>query len=189
MEPSTTRMEKDDGTARLTAAELPCIHIAGTNGKTSVARMIDALLTAFGPAPAGPPARTCSPRSSGSPSTTNRSARPVTSRPTGRSRPFVQMADAHSVADLGPAMSKFEVLTAMAFGGVRRRAGRHRRRRMRNGRNLGRHQRGRRHRRGVHPIGMDHAEYLGATVGEIAARRPASSGFRAVNRCSSTPSR
>ena len=36
------------------------VHLTGTNGKTSTSRMIDALLTGPGCAPAATPARTCS---------------------------------------------------------------------------------------------------------------------------------
>ena len=171
MEPSTTRMEKLMELLGSPQLSYPCIHIAGTNGKTSVARMIDALLTAFGQRTG----RTTSPHLQ---SPVERIA--IDNMPISPARyvetyreiePFVQMADAHSVADLGPAMSKFEVLTAMAFAAFADapvdiavvEAG------------MG----------GTWdatnvvdatvvvftPIGMDHAEYLGATVGEIAAEK------------------
>lgn len=171
MEPSTTRMEKLMELLGSPQQSYPCIHIAGTNGKTSVARMIDALLTAFGQRTG----RTTSPHLQ---SAVERIA--IDNLPISPARyvetyreiePFVQMADAHSVADLGPAMSKFEVLTAMAFAAFADapvdiavvEAG------------MG----------GTWdatnvvdatvvvftPIGMDHAEYLGATVGEIAAEK------------------
>ena len=93
----------------------PSIHIAGTNGKTSVARMIDALLTALDRRTG----RTTSPHLQ---SATERIA--IDNVPISPARyvetyceiePFVQMVDADSQADGGPAMSKFEVLTAMAF--------------------------------------------------------------------------
>ena len=93
----------------------PSIHIAGTNGKTSVARMIDALLTALDRRTG----RTTSPHLQ---SAIERIA--IDNVPISPARyvetyceiePFVQMVDADSQADGGPAMSKFEVLTAMAF--------------------------------------------------------------------------
>ena len=171
MEPSTTRMEKLMELLGSPQLNYPSIHIAGTNGKTSVARMIDALLTAFGQRTG----RTTSPHLQ---SAIERIA--IDNQPVSPARyvevyreiePFVQMADAHSVADLGPAMSKFEVLTAMAFAAFADapvdiavvEAG------------MG----------GTWdatnvvdatvvvftPIGVDHAEYLGATVGEIATEK------------------
>lgn len=93
----------------------PAIHVAGTNGKTSVVRMIDALLTAF----SRRTGRTTSPHLQ---SAVERIA--IDGEPISPARyvetyaeiePFVQMVDASSQADGGPAMSKFEVLTGMAF--------------------------------------------------------------------------
>ena len=153
----------------------PSIHVAGTNGKTSVTRIIDALLTAFGQ-------RTGRYTSPHLQSAVERIA--IDNQPISPARyvevyreiePFVQLVDAQSLTGElgveGPVMSKFEVLTGMAFaafadapvdvavvevgmGGswdatnvidapiaV------------------------------ITPIGMDHAEYLGATVGEIAAEK------------------
>jgi dihydrofolate synthase/folylpolyglutamate synthase len=171
MEPSTTRMENLMELLGSPQTGYPSIHIAGTNGKTSVARMIDALLTAFGQRTG----RTTSPHLQ---SPVERIA--IDNMPISPARyvqtyrevePFVHMADAHSVADLGPAMSKFEVLTAMAFAAFADapvdvaviEAG------------MG----------GTWdatnvvdatvvvftPIGMDHAEFLGATVSEIATEK------------------
>jgi len=153
----------------------PSIHIAGTNGKTSVTRMIDALLTAFGQ-------RTGRYTSPHLQSAIERIA--IDNHPVSPARyveiyreiePFVQMVDAQSLAGElgleGPVMSKFEVLTGMAFaafadapvdvGVIEVGMG------------------------GswdatnvvdapiavITPIGMDHAEYLGVTVGEIAAEK------------------
>lgn len=93
----------------------PSIHVAGTNGKTSVVRMIDALLTAFNRRTG----RTTSPHLQ---SAVERIA--IDGAPISPARyvetyaeiePFVQMVDASSQAEGGPAMSKFEVLTGMAF--------------------------------------------------------------------------
>jgi len=149
----------------------PSIHIAGTNGKTSVARMIDALLTALDRRTG----RTTSPHLQ---SAIERIA--IDNVPISPARyvetyceiePFVQMVDAESQADGGPAMSKFEVLTAMAFAAfadapvdiaiVECGMG------------------GRWDATNVidapvaviTPIGIDHAEYLGDTLAEIAAEK------------------
>lgn len=97
----------------------PSIHVAGTNGKTSVVRMIDALLTALHRRTG----RTTSPHLQ---SVTERIA--IDGEPISPAKyvetyreiePFVQMVDEQSQAgvfgEAGPAMSKFEVLTAMAF--------------------------------------------------------------------------
>ena len=89
----------------------PVIHITGTNGKTSTARMTDALLRAAACAPAGSPARTWSRSGSGS---------CIDGAPISPERfvaaydeiiPYVSLVDErHPVA-----MSFFEVLTGMAF--------------------------------------------------------------------------
>ena len=97
----------------------PAIHVAGTNGKTSVARMIDALLTALHRRTG----RTTSPHLQ---SAVERIA--IDGEPLSPARyveiyreiePYVQMIDEQSrsgaLGEPGPAMSKFEVLTAMAF--------------------------------------------------------------------------
>ena len=93
----------------------PSIHIAGTNGKTSVARMVDALLTAL----QCRTGRTTSPHLQ---SAVERIA--IDGKPISPARyvatyaelePFVQMVDRQSQDNGGPAMSKFEVLTAMAY--------------------------------------------------------------------------
>jgi dihydrofolate synthase/folylpolyglutamate synthase len=96
----------------------PSIHIAGTNGKTSVARMIDALVTALGQRTG----RTTSPHLQSATeriAIDGRSISPAQYVETYREiEPFVQMIDEQSQASLSggaPRLSKFEVLTAMAF--------------------------------------------------------------------------
>ncbi|MCW2689476.1 MAG: folylpolyglutamate synthase/dihydrofolate synthase, partial [Mycobacterium sp.] len=97
----------------------PSIHIAGTNGKTSVARMVDALLTALHRRTG----RTTSPHLQSAVERIAVDNRPITPAryvETYREiEPFVQLVDQQSQAGLlgpgGPAMSKFEVVTAMAF--------------------------------------------------------------------------
>lgn len=175
LQPSTVRIDALMELLGSPQNGYPSIHIVGTNGKTSVARMVDALLTAFGQRTG----RTTSPHLQ---SATERIA--IDNEPISPARyvetyreiePFVQMVDAQSVAGElgldGPVMSKFEVVTAMAFAAFADapvdiavvEAG------------MG----------GswdatnvldatiavITPIGMDHAEYLGATVGEIAAEK------------------
>ncbi|MCV7049986.1 bifunctional folylpolyglutamate synthase/dihydrofolate synthase [Mycobacterium heidelbergense] len=93
----------------------PSIHIAGTNGKTSVARMVDALVTALHRRTG----RTTSPHLQSAVERIAIDGRPISPAQyvaTYREiEPFVQMVDAQSEAGGGPKMSKFEVLTAMAF--------------------------------------------------------------------------
>ncbi|QRY63771.1 bifunctional folylpolyglutamate synthase/dihydrofolate synthase [Gordonia sp. PDNC005] len=93
----------------------PAIHIAGTNGKTSVTRMIDSLLQAFH-------RRTGRITSPHLQLVTERIAidgTPISPRlyvDTYRElEPFITMVDDSSTAQGGPRMSKFEVLTAMAY--------------------------------------------------------------------------
>ncbi|NTY63254.1 bifunctional tetrahydrofolate synthase/dihydrofolate synthase [Mycolicibacterium sphagni] len=171
LEPSTTRIEALMEMLGSPQLSYPCIHIAGTNGKTSVARIVDALLTAF----SRRTGRTTSPHLQ---SAVERIA--IDNEPISPARyvevyreiePFVHIVDAQSQADDGPAMSKFEVLTAMAFAAfadapvdvavVEVGMG------------------GRWDATNVvdapvaviTPIGIDHAEYLGDTVAEIAAEK------------------
>ncbi|MFE5287041.1 bifunctional folylpolyglutamate synthase/dihydrofolate synthase [Nocardia sp. NPDC056611] len=93
----------------------PAIHIAGTNGKTSVTRMIDSLLTALH-------RRTGRITSPHLQLATERIA--IDNAPITPGRyvevyrellPYIEMIDAQSTAAGGPAMSKFEVLTGMAY--------------------------------------------------------------------------
>jgi dihydrofolate synthase/folylpolyglutamate synthase len=93
----------------------PSIHIAGTNGKTSVARMVDALLTAL----QRRTGRTTSPHLQSAVERIAIDGKPISPATYVATytelEPFVQMVDQKSEAGGGPAMSKFEVLTAMAF--------------------------------------------------------------------------
>ncbi len=175
IEPSLTRITALLDVLGSPQRNYPCIHIAGTNGKTSVARMVDALLTALHQRTG----RTTSPHLQ---SAVERIA--IDNRPISPARyvetyreiePFVQMIDAQSQAGAlgapGPAMSKFEVLTAMAFAAfadapvdiavIETGMG------------------GRWDATNVidapvaviTPIGIDHAEYLGGSFAEIAAEK------------------
>jgi len=175
LEPSTARISALMELLGAPQLSYPCIHIAGTNGKTSVARMVDALLTALHRRTG----RTTSPHLQ---SAVERIA--IDNQPISPARyvevyreiePFVQMIDAQSQAGqlgpAGPAMSKFEVLTAMAFAAFADtpidiavvEAG------------MG----GRWDATNVvdapvaviTPIGIDHADYLGETIADIAAEK------------------
>ncbi len=93
----------------------PVIHVTGTNGKTSTARMIDALLTEMGLKTG----RFTSPHLH---SMLERIA--IGGRPIDAERflaaydevvPFVEMVDARSMLDGGPMMTYFEVLVAVAY--------------------------------------------------------------------------
>jgi dihydrofolate synthase / folylpolyglutamate synthase len=94
----------------------PVAHVTGTNGKTSTARMIDALLTEVGLRTG----RYTSPHLQRATERINVDNRPVTpERYVEIYRdvmPFVELVDAKAGAgEGGAALSKFEVLTAMGF--------------------------------------------------------------------------
>ncbi|MBV8928556.1 MAG: bifunctional folylpolyglutamate synthase/dihydrofolate synthase [Mycobacteriaceae bacterium] len=115
IEPSLTRIAALMDLLGSPQLSYPSIHIAGTNGKSSVARMVDALLTALHRRTG----RTTSPHLQ---SAIERIA--IDDMPISPAKyvetyrelePFVQLVDQRSDADGGPAMSKFEVVTAMAL--------------------------------------------------------------------------
>lgn len=175
LEPSTTRIAVLLEMLGSPQRSYPSIHIAGTNGKTSVARMVDALLTAF----SRRTGRTTSPHLQSAVERISIDGRPISPASYVQTyreiEPFVQMVDQRSEEGLlgkpGPAMSKFEVVTAMAFAAFADapvdvavvEVG------------LG----GRWDATNVvkapvaviTPIGVDHAEYLGDTIAEIAAEK------------------
>jgi dihydrofolate synthase / folylpolyglutamate synthase len=175
IEPSTARMQALMDLLGSPQRSYPCIHIGGTNGKTSVARMIDALLTAL-------QQRTGRATSPHLQSATERIA--IDGRPISPARyvevyreiePFVQMVDAQSQAgqlgEPGPAMSKFEVVTAMAFAAFADAPV-----------DIGVIEVGMGGRWDatnvidapvavITPIGMDHTEFLGDTIAEIAGEK------------------
>ncbi len=149
----------------------PVIQIAGTNGKTSTARMIDALITRIGPRTG----RFTSPHLQ---LVTERIAvdnAPISVEQYVRAyadvAPFVDLVDAASVRDGGLPLSKFEILTAMAFstfadvpvdvgvvevglGGSW------------DSTNVADATVG-----VITPVGIDHVEFLGGTLAEIAANK------------------
>jgi dihydrofolate synthase/folylpolyglutamate synthase len=185
LEPSTARIQALMEMLGSPQRGYPCIHVAGTNGKTSVARMIDALLTSFNQRTG----RTTSPHLQSAIeriAIDNEPVSPALYVKTYREiEPFVQMVDVRSetgelagaqsesgqLGPAGPAMSKFEVVTAMAFAAfadapvdiavVEVGMG------------------GRWDATNVvdapvaviTPIGIDHCEYLGDTIAEIAAEK------------------
>ncbi|CAN5843688.1 folylpolyglutamate synthase/dihydrofolate synthase family protein [soil metagenome] len=115
IEPSTSRIAALMELLGSPQRAYPCIHIAGTNGKTSVARMVDALLTALHRRTG----RTTSPHLQSPVERISIDGKPISPAlyvETYREiEPFVQMIDQQSQDAGGPAMSKFEVVTAMAF--------------------------------------------------------------------------
>jgi dihydrofolate synthase / folylpolyglutamate synthase len=119
IEPSLTRITALMDLLGSPQRGCPSIHIAGTNGKTSVARMIDALLTAL----QRRTGRTTSPHLQSAVERIAIDGHPISPAQyvaTYREiEPFVQLIDQQSqdgvFGEAGPRMSKFEVLTAMAF--------------------------------------------------------------------------
>ncbi|MFD4469509.1 bifunctional folylpolyglutamate synthase/dihydrofolate synthase [Rhodococcus sp. NPDC058505] len=115
IEPSLTRIAALMDLLGSPQQAYPAIHVAGTNGKTSVTRMIDALLTRLHRRVG----RTTSPHLQLATERISIDGAPVSPRTyvdTYRElAPYIEMVDTQSRAAGGPAMSKFEVLTAMAF--------------------------------------------------------------------------
>jgi len=115
IEPSLTRISALMDLVGSPQRGYPSIHIAGTNGKTSVARMVDALLTAL----SRRTGRTTSPHLQSAIERIAIDGEPITParyvEVYREIEPFVQMVDKESQGAGGPAMSKFEVVTAMAF--------------------------------------------------------------------------
>ncbi|OZC30137.1 dihydrofolate synthase [Gordonia polyisoprenivorans] len=115
IEPSLTRIAALMDLLGSPQYAYPAIHVAGTNGKTSVTRMIDALLVALH-------RRTGRITSPHLQRVTERIAvdgQPISARAyidTYRDlEPYITMVDDSSTAAEGPRMSKFEVLTAIAY--------------------------------------------------------------------------
>ncbi|MGW4631548.1 bifunctional tetrahydrofolate synthase/dihydrofolate synthase [Nocardia sp. NPDC004415] len=115
IEPSLTRIATLMDLLGNPQRNYPAIHIAGTNGKTSVTRMIDALLTALHRRTG----RITSPHlqlATERISIDNAPISPARYVETYRElEPYIAMIDQQSAAADGPAMSKFEVLTGMAY--------------------------------------------------------------------------
>lgn len=171
LEPSTTRISALLELLGSPQRGYPSIHIAGTNGKTSVARMVDALLTALHRRTG----RTTSPHLQSAVERISIDGKPISPAAyvdTYREiEPFVQLVDQQSEAAGGPRLSKFEVVTAMAFAAFADApidvavvevglGGRWDATNVVNAPVAV-----------ITPIGVDHAEYLGDTLAEIAAEK------------------
>jgi dihydrofolate synthase / folylpolyglutamate synthase len=115
IEPSTTRISALMELLGSPQRSYPSIHVAGTNGKTSVTRMVDALLTSLHRRTG----RTTSPHLQSAVERISIDGAPITPAQyvdTYREiEPFVELVDKQSEAAGGPRMSKFEVVTGMAF--------------------------------------------------------------------------
>ncbi|MCF6390142.1 bifunctional folylpolyglutamate synthase/dihydrofolate synthase [Mycobacterium sp. MBM] len=175
IEPSTARIAALLELLGSPQRSYPAIHIAGTNGKTSVARIVDALLTALHRRTG----RTVSPHLQSAVERISIDGKPITPAryvETYREiEPFIELVDRQSeegrLGAPGPKLSKFEVLTAMAFAAfadapvdvavVETGLG------------------GRWDATNVigapvaviTPIGLDHTDYLGDTIAEIAGEK------------------
>jgi dihydrofolate synthase/folylpolyglutamate synthase len=115
IEPSLTRIAALMDLLGSPQQHYPAIHVAGTNGKTSVTRMIDALLTALHRRTG----RITSPHLQLATERISIDNEPITPAKYVETYhellPYIEMIDKQSAAADGPAMSKFEVLTGMAF--------------------------------------------------------------------------
>jgi dihydrofolate synthase/folylpolyglutamate synthase len=171
IEPSTARISALMELLGSPQLGYPSIHIAGTNGKTSVARMVDALLTAFNRRTG----RTTSPHLQSAVERISIDGRPISPASYVATyqeiEPFVQLVDQQSEAAGGPAMSKFEVVTAMAFAAFADApvdvavvevglGGRWDATNIVNAPVAV-----------ITPIGVDHVDYLGDTIAEIAGEK------------------
>lgn len=149
----------------------PVIHVAGTNGKTSVARIIEAILRASGLRTGlmtSPALRDLTERLEvdGQPVSTDRFVEIYR-----QIEPYVDMVDAQSLSQGGPPMTMFEVVTGMGYAlfadapadvaiietGM---GGRW------DATNVNQAQVA-----VITPIGMDHMDYLGDTLAQIALEK------------------
>src|SRR5690349_21653820 len=171
LEPSTARISALMELLGSPQRAYPSIHVAGTNGKTSVVRLIDALLIALHRRTG----RTTSPHLQSAVERIAIDGMPITPAryvETYREiEPFVHLVDQQSEAAGGPKMSKFEVLTAMAFAAFADvpidvgiievgMGGRWDATNVVNAPVAV-----------ITPIGIDHTDYLGDTIAEIAGEK------------------
>lgn len=169
MEPSLERMQALCDALGDPQRGYPIVHLTGTNGKTSTSRMVDALLTEIGLRTG----RYTSPHLQRATERINLDNRPVTpERYVAAYRevePLVELVDAKR-GD-GPALSKFEVLTGMAFAAFSDApveaavievglGGRWDATNVADA-----------HVAVVLPVGLDHAEYLGDDITDIAREK------------------
>lgn len=115
IDPTLKRMEMLMDLLGNPERSFPVIHVAGTNGKTSTVRMIESLVRAFHRRTG----RTTSPHLQLVTERISIDGVPMHPRDYVRIwreiQPYVEMVDAASEREGGPKMSKFEVLTAMAY--------------------------------------------------------------------------
>ena len=115
IDPTLTRMELLMDLLGNPERSFPAIHVAGTNGKTSTVRMIEALMRAFHRRTG----RTTSPHLQLATERIAIDGQPLHPRDYVRTwreiQPYVEMADAESEKEGGPKLSKFEMLTAMSY--------------------------------------------------------------------------
>lgn len=149
----------------------PVIHVAGTNGKTSVARIIESVMRAMGLRTGlmtSPALRDLTERVEldGEPVSAERFVQAYR-----HIEPYLDMVDTESVAEAGPPMTMFEVITGLGYSlfsdapvdvavvetGM---GGRW------DATNVNQAQVA-----VITPIGMDHTDYLGDTLSEIAAEK------------------
>lgn len=171
IEPSLTRIAALMDLLGSPQQAYPAIHVAGTNGKTSVTRMIDALMTRLHRRVG----RTTSPHLQLATERISIDGAPISPRlyvdTYTELAPYIQMVDEQSQAAGGPAMSKFEVLTAMAFAAFAEApvdvgvievglGGRWDATNVVDGQVAV-----------ITPISLDHAEYLGTDLAGIAAEK------------------
>ena len=151
LEPSTTRISALMELLGSPQRGYPSIHIAGTNGKTSVARMVDALLTALHRRTG----RTTSPHLQSAVERIAIDNKPITPAQYVATyeeiEPFVELVDKQSEAAGGPGDEQVRGGDRDGVRGLRRRADRRGGRGGRNGRTLGRNQRRRRSGSRDHP--------------------------------------
>ncbi|MFD1811186.1 bifunctional tetrahydrofolate synthase/dihydrofolate synthase [Rhodococcus gannanensis] len=171
IEPSLTRIAALMDLLGSPQRAYPAIHVAGTNGKTSVTRMIDALLGALHRRVG----RTTSPHLQLATERISIDGTPISPRTYvdtyNELAPYIEMVDDRSQAAGGPAMSKFEVLTAMSFAAFAEApvdvgvievglGGRWDATNVVDGQVAV-----------ITPISLDHAEYLGTDLAAIAAEK------------------
>ncbi|QNG21252.1 bifunctional folylpolyglutamate synthase/dihydrofolate synthase [Rhodococcus triatomae] len=171
IEPSLTRIAALMDLLGSPQRAYPAIHVTGTNGKTSVVRMIDSLLRALHRRTG----RTTSPHLQLATERIGVDGAPLSPRTyvdTYREiEPYVLMVDQQSEAAGGPRMSKFEVLTAMAYAAFAEApvdvavvevglGGRWDATNVIDGQVAV-----------ITRIGLDHADYLGDDIAEIAAEK------------------
>ena len=115
VQPSTQRVKAVLDILGDPQSSYPAIHITGTNGKTSTARIIDALLTAFGMKTG----RFTSPHLLDARERISLEGAPISKEGFIAAwedvAPYIDMVDERSTAEGGPRLSFFEVFTVMAF--------------------------------------------------------------------------